>query len=142
MYRASSSLVMRRATSMKAVSTFITLSWALALTGCPSGTVTNPDTIVFPSSEVSFRNHVQPFLGTRCMPCHDNTNQAGGIRLTSYSTIMFDRPNLIVQGSPEQSLVVLALEQQIVHASGNFANIPSAQIQGVRTWVAEGAKNN
>lgn len=55
---------------------------------------------------------------------------------------MFDRPNLIVQGSPDQSLVVLALEQQIVHTAGNFPSIPQAQIKGVRTWVAEGAKNN
>ncbi len=114
----------------------------LLLAGCPTNMINNPDSIVFPDSAVSFRNHVQPFLGTRCMPCHDNSNVAGGIRLTSYSNLMFDRPNLVVQGSPDQSLIVLALEQQIAHLSGNFQNIPSAQIRGVRTWVAEGAMNN
>lgn len=124
------------------VGSVLTLATSLMVCGCPTGVVNNPNDVVFPDSNVSYRNHVQPFLGTRCMPCHDSYNAAGGIRLTSYSYLMFDRPNLVVQGKPEQSLLIMVLEQEIPHLSGNFQNIPSSQIRGVRTWIAEGAKNN
>ncbi len=112
------------------------------LVGCPSGNVNNPDAIVFPDSAVSFRNHVLPFFTLRCYPCHDEYNAAGGIRLSSYSTVMFDRPNLAVPYRPDESLLIKVLERQVLHTSGNIENVPSAQTRGMRTWISEGAQNN
>ena len=110
--------------------------------GCSQSTVTNSNEIVFPDSLVSYRNHVQPFMSLRCGQCHGETVAAGGIRLTQYSYLLFDRPNLIVPGAPDESLVVQVLERIIAHPSGQLETIPTNQIRGVRKWVAEGAENN
>jgi hypothetical protein len=104
--------------------------------------VTNPDNIEFPPSNVSYSRHVQPFFTLRCYPCHDGYNAAGGIQLTTYSHVMFDRPNLVVPTRPDESLIMMVLDLRILHNSGNIGNIPSSQTLGVRTWITEGALNN
>ncbi|RPI68348.1 MAG: hypothetical protein EHM43_05130 [Ignavibacteriae bacterium] len=111
--------------------------------GCTGGdTVTNPQDIVFPDSVVSYRSHVQPFLTLRCGQCHGTTNAAGGIRLTQYSYLFFDRPNLVVPTRPDESLLNQVLELRVSHPVGNINLISSNQVLGMRTWVAEGAANN
>lgn len=112
------------------------------LYGCSQSAVTNSNAIVFPDSLVSYRNHVQPFFNLRCGQCHSDSYAAGGIRLTQYSYLLFDRPNLIVPGKPDESLVNQVLERLIAHQAGQIESIPSNQIIGMRTWVAEGALNN
>ena len=112
--------------------------------GCTSNpTVTNPDDIVFPDSKVSYQAHVDPFLTLRCGgPCHAGSNPAGGIDLTSYPNLFFDRPNLVVASFPDESLLCQVLEGIIGHPPGELQTIPFNQVRGVRTWVAEGATNN
>lgn len=109
--------------------------------GC-GDTVTNPQEIVFPDSLVSYRNHVQPFLTLRCGQCHGSTNAAGGIRLTQYSNLFFDRPNLVVVNQPDESLLNQVLELSVPHPVGNIDLIDPKQVRGMRTWVKEGALNN
>jgi len=110
--------------------------------GCSQSTVTNSNEIVFPDSLVSYRNHVQPFMTLRCGQCHGETVAAGGIRLTQWTYLMFDRPNLVVPNEPQNSLVIQVLERLVAHPSGQLETIPAPQIRGVRTWIAEGAENN
>lgn len=113
-----------------------------SLCGCSQSTVTNSSEIVFPDSLVSYKQHVQPFLNIRCGQCHSDSYAAGGVRLTQYSYLLFDKPNLIVPGKPNESLVNQVLEQFILHQAGQIGAIPSNQVVGMRTWVGEGAKNN
>ncbi len=115
---------------------------ACLLTACPTNGLTNPDNIIFPDSLVSYSRHVQPFFTLRCYPCHDDSRAFGGIRLTSYSNVMFSRANLVVPGRADVSLLIQVLEQQITHNAGNIQSIPSDQIRGIRTWINEGALNN
>ena len=128
---------------MKAFMVALFVSSAVAFVGgCSQSTVTDPNTIVFPDSLVSYRNHVQPFMTLRCGQCHGETVAAGNIRLTQYSYLLFDRPNLVVPGAPDESLVVQVLERIIAHPSGQFETISANHIRGVRKWIAEGAENN
>ncbi|MBI2794306.1 MAG: hypothetical protein HYX66_06635 [Ignavibacteria bacterium] len=113
-----------------------------SLYGCSQSPVTNSNDIVFPDSLVSYQKHVKPFLNLRCGQCHSDSYAAGGIRLTQYSYLLFDKPNLIVPGKPDESLVNQVLERIIAHQAGRMETIPSNQINGMRTWVTEGALNN
>jgi hypothetical protein len=110
--------------------------------GCSDATVNDPGSIVFPDSAVSYRNHVDPFLTLSCGQCHSGSNAAGGIDLTNYSSLLFDRPNLVVPGLPNESLLCMVLERTVAHPVGNIEFIPSNHVVGTRVWVAEGAKNN
>ncbi len=113
--------------------------------GCSNNTITQPQDVVFPDTNVRFRGHVQPFLAVTCATggCHADINAAGGIRLTSYSNIMFDRPNLVVPEKPDESFLIQILNGTFVHAAGNLAGrVSSNHVRGMRQWIIEGAKNN
>jgi hypothetical protein len=128
---------------MRRVASGLAMAAALSTSsGCGGDTVTNPQDIVFPDTLVSYRSHVQPFLTLSCGQCHGSTNAAGGIRLTQYSYLFFDRPNLVVTGLPDESLLNQVLERRVSHPVGNLDLIPTNQVKGMRTWVIVGAKNN
>lgn len=118
---------------------------ALLFPACDGSTITEPQDVVFPDSNVSFQGQVLPFLAVTCGVggCHGDVAPAAGIRLTSYSTLMFDRPNLVVPGKPDESLIIQVLDGRLAHPWGNLQTLVStAQIKGMRTWVVEGALNN
>lgn len=117
----------------------------LVLCACSSNVITNPQDVVFPDSNVRFRGHVLPFLTVTCANggCHSDITAAGGIRLTSYSSIMFDRPNLIVPSRPNESVIIQILEGVLPHPIGSIQQLVTANhVRGMRQWVAEGALNN
>lgn len=118
--------------------------WLLA-TSCTGNMVTQPGDVVFPDTNVSFRAHVQPFLAVSCGVggCHADVNPAGRIRLTSYSTLMFDRANLIVPSKPDESLVIQVLNGVFAHPWGYLQDrITANHRRGMAQWVSEGALNN
>ncbi len=117
----------------------------LLLCACSGTTITQPQDVVFPDSNVRFRGHVLPFLTVTCANggCHSDITAAAGIRLTSYSTIMFDRPNLIVPSRPNESVIIQILEGVLPHPFGNLQQrVTANHVRGMRQWVAEGALNN
>lgn len=116
----------------------------IALGSSCSNTITNPNDVTFPDSAVSFTRHVLPFVRLSCgvAGCHGDVDPAGGVRLTSYTTIMFDRANLIVPGKPDESLIIQSLEQRIPHPLDIMSRVNDNQRRGMRTWIAEGALNN
>lgn len=115
------------------------------LCACSSNMITQPQDVVFPDSNVRFRGHVQPFLTVTCANggCHSDITAAAGIRLTSYSSIMFDRPNLIVPSRPNESVIIQILDGILPHPFGNILQgVTANHIRGMRQWVTEGALNN
>ncbi len=123
----------------------IAAACALVATACGDNMVTQPADVVFPDASVSFRAHVQPFLAVSCGVggCHADVNPAGRIRLTSYSTLMFDRANLIVPGKPDESLVIQVLNGVFAHPWGLIQDrINANHKRGMAQWVLEGALNN
>lgn len=121
------------------------LACALALTACTGSTITQPQDVIFPDSNVSFIGHVQPFLAVTCANagCHNDMAAAGGIRLTSRFHVLFDRPNLCVPSKPDESIIIQVLDGTMRHDIGDLQQrVSPAQIKGLRQWVIEGALDN
>lgn len=98
-----------------------------------------------PDKDVSFSKHLLPVFYSKCsiVACHDNASQAGGIILDSYFNVT--QPNLLVRGNPEVSLLVLVVEGRrlpLAHTSSRAAPFNKKQIEGLITWIKEGAKDN
>lgn len=126
-------------------SVILLLAAAAMATACGSDVVTQPQDVRFPDSNVSYRGQVQPFLAVTCATggCHGEINPAGGIRLGSYGPLFIDRPNLVVVGKPDESLVIQVLEGIMPHPVGNLVGrVSENHRRGMRRWILEGALNN
>jgi hypothetical protein len=108
----------------------------------------DPNSIVFPDSNVSYINHVEPlFLAVCAIPggCHAGDEPAGGLSLESYEDLSTRIYIEYIPGDPDKSRLVMAIE-------GTAPGIPQMpygrpplnanQRKGIRTWIKEGAKFN
>lgn len=108
--------------------------------GCENS-IDSPKDIIFPEKDVSYTNHVEPFLNLTCSfaGCHGNTAKAG-IRLNDYFSII-NTPGLVIPKNPDGSLLNQILEERKPHFTYyEKSNITDNHIQGMRLWVLEGAK--
>ncbi|HOK15204.1 MAG TPA: hypothetical protein PK007_09835 [Candidatus Kapabacteria bacterium] len=111
---------------------------------CTETIGTNSKDIIFPEENVSFQFHVYPFLKLNCSyaGCHSDESAAGGIILTSYSTL-FASPGMIIIGEPDKSRLIQIIENKLPHFTLFYrGNITENNKKGMRTWILEGAKNN
>src|SRR5947208_10993482 len=74
---------------------------------CSSSDITNPDQIVFPSSNVSYAHDVAPYLQLSCNAagCHDAATAAGGVDLTSWINVR--NPHVTQPGDTTSPLVLV-----------------------------------
>lgn len=113
-------------------------------------TTTNPNDggIVFPDSNVSYGAHVEPLFFQRCAftGCHGaDTYSTRGFSLDTYDHLMYGTRPVVVRGDPELSPLVWRIEGR--PGTGprmpfGMAPLNDNQIQGIRTWIREGAQNN
>ncbi len=99
-----------------------------------------------PVVEVSYSSDVQPIFNGNCSSCHGSS---GNVSLTSYSALMNSvgnnyGSNLVVAGNADESGLVDKIEPNPDHGSrmpigGTLTN---SEIQTIRRWINEGAKNN
>ena len=104
----------------------------------------SPSNIVFPVSDVSYSIHVQPLFNQTCAlgGCHDD-GTPDRVKLTSHSNVLFANPQVVVEGSPDQSILVLRIEGRLgQNMPLNRNPLNQNQINGIRAWIAEGARNN
>ena len=111
----------------------------------PTGPGGSPSSIVFPTSNVSYAQHVQPLFNQACnfAGCHDDGQHQSPLKLTSYGNTVLSIPGVVYPGNPDASTLVLRIQGSVgqrMPVSGNPLN--QNQINGIRTWIAEGAKNN
>lgn len=104
------------------------------------------DNKVIPSSNVSYQEYIQPVFTTKCAMsgCHDDRTQSGGIALTSYGYATASY-SMIAPGLPANSKVVWAIEgngARLMPPLGVVNPLTKNQIEGIKTWIKEGAKNN
>jgi len=104
------------------------------------------DARIIPDTNVSYSANIQPVLNIKCANsgCHDDATRAASISLTTWAYTTLD-PNVVFPGKPENSRLVWAIEGR----SGvkpmppiGYATLTINQITGIKTWIAEGAKNN
>ena len=113
------------------------------LTSCGSNMITDPNDIVFPDSNVSYQNHVQPLLTLSCayVGCHNDETAAANLRLTNYFAL-FQHAGLVVPLKPDNSTLIQTLEGTLPHRATYYQTTTDTQKKGMRLWVKEGAKNN
>ena len=105
----------------------------------------SPSTVIFPANNVSFGRHVLPLFTQACAlsGCHDDGQHESALKLTSYGAVVYDLPGIVVRNEPDKSTLVFRIEGR-VGARMPPGNRPlnQNQINGIRTWIAEGALNN
>ena len=101
---------------------------------------------------VSFKSQIQPILNARCTQCHGTDIARGKIVMSSTSfmnshTISGKEP-LVVPGNPYQSRLYILCETNQPHfrmppdTSRSTAPLPPGELELLRHWIAEGAKDN
>ncbi len=104
----------------------------------------SPSNVVFPTSNVRYSQHVQVLFNQACAfaGCHDDGIPQDQLKLTSWGNLI-NFPGVVVPNQPELSTLVIRIEGtsgQRMPLNGNPLN--QNQINGIRTWVVEGAMNN
>lgn len=97
-----------------------------------------------PSSNVSFSQHIYPVLNIKCnnAGCHDDQTRAGGISLTTWSNVVAD-PTVVFPGEPQNSRLVWSIEGiSYPMPPVGYPTLTKNQIEGIKKWIEEGAKNN
>ncbi len=118
----------------------------MSYTGCKDQiTGSDLDKKVIPDSNVSYSEYIQPVFNLKCANagCHNDSELAGGISLTSCANTTAD-PSIVFPGEPDNSRLIWSIE-----GIGNYPMPPAGypplttnQIKGVRTWIKEGAQCN
>lgn len=100
---------------------------------------------------VSFSQDVQPILNKNCVECHQPGGQgevASGLDMTSYEGLMKGTRNgpMVIAGDVEGSNLVVLIEGRadpsIRMPHGKKEPIAKEDIQTIRRWIGQGAKNN
>ncbi len=123
----------------------------LGWTGCkdsnnPIGPDGSPSNVIFPASNVSYGSQVQPLFNQACnfVGCHDDGDHTSPLKLTSYANVRYAMQQVVIPGKPEQSILVLRIQGTTAgeRMPPNTNPLNQNQINGIRTWIAEGANNN
>lgn len=100
------------------------------------------DNIVMPDSNVSYSRHIAPVFEVRCVQCHNSSRKEAGLDLSSWLDATSD-PRIIARGSDTTSVLVWAIEGiQSTPLMPPQGRMKENHIQGIRTWIREGALNN
>lgn len=129
--------------STKAIVSGIFLAVCLFASSCQNTMITNPKDIVFPDSNVSYQNYVQPLFNLSCTfsGCHNDDSRAWNLSLTYYGGLL-TKPGLIIPGKPDQSILYQIIAQKLPHSANFQGQITTNHINGIHQWILEGAKNN
>lgn len=115
--------------------------------GCDDTITTDDlDKKIIPDNNVSYSQHLQPVLNLKCANagCHEDAARAAGLSLTSWANTTAD-PSVVARGEPDNSKLVWAIQAQASVAPMPPIGYPPLtvnQINGIKTWIREGALNN
>jgi hypothetical protein len=101
---------------------------------------------------VSFREQIQPILNAKCIQCHGTEISRGKIDMSSYASFMNSRTvsgkePLVLPGNPYQSRLYILCETNQPHFrmppdTSGITPLPAAELDLLRHWIIEGAKDN
>ncbi len=129
------------------VSLILTVSFISVFAYACKDTV-GPNDNDIPAKNVSYSRHIQPIFNYKCTlsGCHDDATKAGGLSLTNYASTTEDI-QIVFPYHPENSILVWAIE-----GAGGYGPMPPVtapappvtkkELQGIKTWIKEGAKAN
>jgi Planctomycete cytochrome C len=128
--------------------TIVALAFALSCKDSnPVGPDGSPSDVVFPPDSVSYSQHVQVLFNQTCaLPsCHSSGEGSDRVKLDNYQNLRFGVNGLpmVIPGSPDQSELVLRIEGRTGDRMPINRNpLNQNQINGIRAWIVEGAKDN
>jgi len=100
---------------------------------------------------VSFSQDVQPIINQNCMKCHQAGSPgevASGLNMETYESLMkgTNAGPMIIAGDVEGSNLLVLIEGRadpsISMPHGQNKPLSKQEIQTIRLWVGQGAKNN
>lgn len=119
----------------------------LIFAGCKD-TITGDDidSRFIPSVNVSFNEHIQPIFNYKCnySGCHNSEDAAGGLMLTTWASTTAN-PSIVFPGDPDNSILIWTIRYEAGTRNMpplGYQPLTEQQIEGIETWVAEGAKAN
>ena len=108
-------------------------------------TLTNIDSVVIPSKNVSYSQHIDPVLQRKCAVagCHDDQSRLGNLSLTSWANTTTSCL-VVAPGLPQNSSLLLSVQGLTTNPMPPVGLTPfnQNQVEGLKTWIKEGAKNN
>ncbi len=115
--------------------------------GC--GGISNANQIVFPDTGVSYSQQVEPLFTLACNSgnCHNSTDVAGNVDLSTYSSIISGLNGSLVDVNKQNpqydtsSILLLTLFDEVPHAAAAL-DVNENQRDGIKTWIMEGALLN
>ena len=101
-------------------------------------------------AELQFGSDILPILAQNCIACHNAKEAEGGLDLESHAALMKggDSGDSIAVGNPEDSYLlhrVTGEEEPIMPPEDNAVGaktLNSSEIELLKTWIAQGAKNS
>lgn len=125
---------------------FVVFVLTISFSACDDTlTATDLDNREIPDSNIDYYVHIQPIFTIKCATsfCHDNQTRAGGLSLTNHANATAD-PSIVLPGDPEVSKMIWAIEGtggvEPMPPPGSAPPLTQEQIEGVRTWIQEGAR--
>ncbi len=100
------------------------------------------DNLVMPTSNVSYAQHISPVFEVKCVGCHNPQRKEGNVDLSSWTAVVAD-PAIVFPGSDSTSILVWTIEKLPPYPPmppGEW--LKRNHIDGIRTWIREGAQNN
>jgi len=100
---------------------------------------------------ISFSQDVRPILDQNCIACHQEGGEgmeASGFSMMSYDDLMRGTkfgPMVIAGDSAGSNMIVLMegrADPSISMPHGSMKRVPKADIDTIRAWIDQGAKNN
>ncbi len=95
-----------------------------------------------PNSNVSYSKHIQPIFNSKCIICHSESPQGTSLKLTNYSNLI-TKPGIVRPNEPLSSVLYQRISgMSYPRMPLNQDTLTAKQIQGIKTWISEGARNN
>jgi len=101
--------------------------------------------------DISFSQDVQPIIDQHCIKCHGSGGVgevASGLNMTTYDNLMKGTRSgpMVIAGDVEGSNMLVLMEGRadpsISMPHGQNEPVPKKDIETIRLWIDQGARNN
>lgn len=117
---------------------------ALVLSALPAGGQENKKDPKKSDAAITYGKKIAPILKDRCEPCHYPKDAKGKLDVSSYKSLMKGgkSKDFIVAGDPDKSLLIKEIIGKDPPMPKNANPLTTEQIDLIKSWIKEGAKNN
>ncbi len=114
----------------------------ILLYACMDNAISNPEEIIFPESNITYTQHVEPLLRFACNApgCHNLMDRKANIILDSYEQLLMSYGGLMIRkGDPDNSLLIKIIRREVPHSLIVDYRVNTEQLIGLARWIKDGA---